>query len=74
MPSLYATVAQDIMGLGIVTWTFEQSEESLAKCGGFYYSKLGKTLRTKSDMIKILDVLYEDVGIKGIFTNWPSLS
>lgn len=34
VPSLYASMARD-MGLGIVTWTFEQSEVSLAKGGGF---------------------------------------
>jgi glycerophosphoryl diester phosphodiesterase len=72
VPSLYATVARD-MGLGIVTWTFERSEVPLANGGGFYYTKLAKALRSESDMIKILDVLYEDVGVKGIFTDWPSM-
>ena len=29
-------------------------------------------LRSDSDMIKVLDVLYEDVGAKAIFTHWPT--
>ena len=72
VPSAYATVARD-MGLDIVAWMFERSEVPLSRGGGFYYSKLVGAVRTESDMIKVLDVLYEDVGIKGIFTNWPSV-
>lgn len=71
VPSPYAEVAREL-GLGIIAWTFERSE-SLAMGGGWYYSKLSEVLRTDSDMIKVLDVLYEDVGVKAIFTDWPSV-
>eukprot|EP00984_Skeletonema_dohrnii_P013081 scaffold5388_cov151-Skeletonema_dohrnii-CCMP3373.AAC.1 len=33
-----------------------------------------KVLRTDSDVIKVLDVLYEDVGIMAIWTDWPSVA
>ena len=71
VPSLYAKVANEL-GLDIIAWTFERSE-SLSKGGGWYYSSLSEVLRTDSDMIKVLDVLYEDVGIKAVFTDWPSV-
>jgi glycerophosphoryl diester phosphodiesterase len=72
MPSAYATDARD-MGLDIMAWVFERSEVPLSRGGGFYYSKLAGAVCTESDMIKVLDVLYKDVGIKGIFTDWPSV-
>ena len=71
VPSPYAQVANEL-GLDIIAWTFERSE-SLSSGGGWYYSKLSNVLRTDSDMIKVLDVLYEDVGIKAVFTDWPSV-
>jgi len=72
VPTLYAKVAREL-GLGIVAWTLERSD-ALSKGGGWYYSTLSQVLRTDSDVIKVLDVLYEDVGIMAIWTDWPSVA
>lgn len=72
VPSSYARVARD-MGLDIVPWTLERSD-ALAKGGGWYFSKLSRVLREDADILKVLDVLYEDVGIKAIWTDWPSIA
>jgi len=72
VPTLYAKVAKEL-GLGIVAWTLERSD-ALSKGGGWYYSTLSQVLRTDSDVIKVLDVLYEDVGITAIWTDWPSVA
>eukprot|EP00985_Skeletonema_marinoi_P033292 scaffold40957_cov285-Skeletonema_marinoi.AAC.1 len=58
VPTLYAKVAREL-GLGIVAWTLERSD-ALSKGGGWYYSTISQVLRTDSDVIKVLDVLYED--------------
>ena len=71
VPSLYAQVAREL-GLDIIAWTLERGQ-SLSNGGGWYYEKLSSAINTDSDMIKILDVLYEDVGIKAVFTDWPSV-
>lgn len=72
VPTLYAKVAKDL-GLDIVAWTLERSD-ALSKGGGWYYSTISQVLRTDSDVIKVLDVLYEDVGIMAIWTDWPSVA
>ena len=48
--------------------------ETIQKGGGWYFSKLSRVLREDADILKVLDVLYEDVGIKAIWTDWPSIA
>ncbi|KAL9184737.1 hypothetical protein ACHAXT_012707 [Thalassiosira profunda] len=72
VPSNYAIVARE-MGLDIVAWSFERSDALANSQSSWYYSRLAGALRTDSDMLKVLDVLYEDVGISAIFTDWPSV-
>ena len=72
VPTLYAKVAKEL-GLDIVTWTLERSD-ALSKGGGWYYSTLSKVLKTDSDVLKVLDVLYQDVGIMAVWTDWPSVA
>ena len=74
VPSQYAL---DIKGLGfdIITWTFERSDlRRGAAFGGFYYyfDPLGVAIKKDSDMYKALDVLAREVGILGIFSDWPA--
>jgi len=74
VPSQYAL---DIKGLGfdIITWTFERSDlRRGAASGGFYYlfDPEGKAVKKDSDMYKALDVLARQVGIIGIFSDWPA--
>lgn len=74
VPSRYA---QDIRGLGfdIITWTFERADlRQGAAPAGFYYlfDAQGKAVKKDSDMYKVLDVLARQVGIIGIFSDWPA--
>lgn len=74
VPSQYA---RDIKGLGfdIITWTFERSDlRRGARFAGFYYlfDPEGKAVKKDSDMYKALDVLARQVGIIGIFSDWPA--
>jgi glycerophosphoryl diester phosphodiesterase len=74
VPSQYAL---DIRGLGldIITWTFERADlRQGAAPAGFYYlfDAQGKAVKKDSDMYKALDVLARQVGIIGIFSEWPA--
>ena len=41
--------------------------------GGFYYQSLPPgTINNDGDMLEVLDVLAQDVGIIGIFSDWPA--
>lgn len=70
MPSPYAIAANE-RGLSIITWTFERAPPGLK---GYYYSTTeGKgVFNNDGDMFKLLYVLAFEVGILGIFSDWPS--
>jgi glycerophosphoryl diester phosphodiesterase len=69
VPSAYAKAAK-AAGLDIVTWTLERSGP-LSKGGGYYYATIAKAVDNDGDMLEVLDVLARDVGVKGVFSDWP---
>lgn len=70
VPSLYAKEAQ-AAGLNLITWTLERSGP-LANGGGWYFQSVKDVTTSDADYFTILDVLAQDVGIKGIFSDWPA--
>lgn len=70
VPSEYALQAREA-GLDIVTWTLERSGP-LGDGGGWYYQTIAPAIDNDGDMMKVLDVLAQDVGIMGIFSDWPA--
>jgi glycerophosphoryl diester phosphodiesterase len=70
VPSAYAKSAKKA-GLEIVTWTLERSGP-LNNGGGWYYKSSGSAIDNDGDMYTMLDVLAKQVGIKGIFSDWPA--
>lgn len=69
--------ALDIKGLGFdtITWTLERADlRRGAASAGFYYlfDSEGKAVKKDSDMYKTLDVLARQVGVIGIFSDWPA--
>jgi glycerophosphoryl diester phosphodiesterase len=69
VPSAYAERAK-AAGLEIITWTLERSGH-LADGGGWYYQTVSKAIDNDGDMLKLLDVLAQDVGVRGVFSDWP---
>jgi glycerophosphoryl diester phosphodiesterase len=70
-------LASDLRAIGfdIIAWTFERSDlRQGASRAGFYYDfdPAGAAIRKDSDMYKALDVLAREVGILGIFSDWPA--
>lgn len=59
-------------GLDIITWTLERSGILADGNNGFYYQTYDTAIQREGDMLRVLDVLAQDVGILGIFSDWPA--
>ena len=70
VPSDYAQSATRA-GLDIITWTLERSG-SLESGGGWYYQTVKKAINKDSDMLRVLDVLAQQVKVAGVFSDWPA--
>ena len=70
VPSGY-TQAAKAAGLDIITWTLERSGP-LEDGGGWYYRTISDAIDNDGDMLVLLDVLARQVGIRGIFSDWPA--
>lgn len=69
VPSQYARDAR-MAGLDIITWTLERSGP-LATGGGWYYQSIPGAINNDGDMMQALHVLAKDVGVLGVFADWP---
>lgn len=69
-PSEFAKQAK-AQGFGLITWTIERSGP-LANGGGWYYTGVNKLINNDGDVYNLVDVLAKDVGVKGIFSDWPA--
>ena len=70
LPSAYALQAK-ANGLDILTWSLERSGP-LKNGGGWYYSGLSDAINNDGDIMNVIDVLAQEVGVKGIFSDWPA--
>jgi glycerophosphoryl diester phosphodiesterase len=70
VPSAYAHNAR-LAGLDIITWTIERSG-LLLDGGGWYYQSVTPAINNSGDMFTALDVLAQDVGVLGVFSDWPA--
>lgn len=71
VPSQYARDAK-AAGLDIITWTLERSGILADGGNGFYYQTFDSAIKREGDVFRVLDVLAKDVGILGIFSDWPA--
>lgn len=70
VPSTYAKEA-NAAGLNIITWTLERSGP-LESGGGWYYQSVTDAITGDGMMFEMVDVLAQDVGVVGIFSDWPA--
>jgi len=68
--SAYAKNAKQA-GLSIITWSLERSGVMASGKGGWYYQSVNNAISREGDILEALDVLAKDVGIIGIFSDWP---
>jgi glycerophosphoryl diester phosphodiesterase len=71
VPSNYARDAK-MAGLDIITWTLERSGILADGNNGFYYQTFDAAIKSEGDMMQVIDVLARDVGVLGIFSDWPA--
>lgn len=71
VPSAYAMNAK-AAGLGIITWTLERSGILADGNNGFYYQGIDAAIQREGDMMQVIDVLAKQVGVLGIFSDWPA--
>lgn len=70
VPSAYAHAAKDA-GLEIMAWSLERSGP-LHNGGGWYYQSIAQLTSDDSVVLQLLHVLAKDIGVRGVFSDWPS--
>ena len=58
--------------MGIFTWSLERSGVLASGNPGWYYQTVAPLIKREGDTMQVLDVLAKDVGIMGIFSDWPA--
>lgn len=71
VPSEYANNAR-AAGLDIITWTLERSGILADGNNGYYYQGIDPAIQREGDVMTVIDVLAKQVGVKGIFSDWPA--
>ena len=59
-------------GLDVITWTLERSGILADGNNGFYYQSFDKAVSREGDAFQVLDVLARQVGVLGVFSDWPA--
>jgi glycerophosphoryl diester phosphodiesterase len=70
VPSAYAKAAK-AAGLDLITWSLER-DGPLDKGGGFYHRSVKAAIDRDGDTLTVLDVLARQVGVRGVFSDWPA--
>ncbi|WP_068080870.1 glycerophosphodiester phosphodiesterase family protein [Polycladidibacter stylochi] len=68
--SPYAKAA-NAAGLKLITWTLERSG-NMENGGGWYYQSVKPTINSQGKTYELLNVLAQDVGVVGVFSDWPA--
>ncbi|WP_434940698.1 glycerophosphodiester phosphodiesterase family protein [Shewanella sp. HL-SH8] len=71
VPSEYAKAAT-AAGLKIIAWSLERSGPLSQGAGGWYYQSIADAIDNEGDTFELLDVLAKDVGVIGVFSDWPA--
>ena len=59
-------------GLDLITWTLERSGLLADGNNGFYFQTFDTAIKREGDLFRVIDVLAKDVGVLGIFSDWPA--
>ena len=73
--SQYARNAREA-GLDIISWSVERSgriaEDVVPVGGAYYYDTTAEALENDGDILRTIDVLAREVGVVGLFSDWPA--
>jgi glycerophosphoryl diester phosphodiesterase len=70
VPSPYARAAREA-GLDLIAWSLER-DGPLANGGAFFHRSIKPAIDRDGDTLTVLDVLARDVGVRGVFSDWPA--
>lgn len=59
-------------GLDLITWSLERSGILADGNNGSYYQTIDAAISREGDVLRVIDVLAQDVGVIGIFSDWPA--
>ena len=71
VPSAYAKAAK-FAGLKLITWSLERSGPIHIEKGGWYHQSISEAMNNEAAILSLLDVLARDVGVVGVFSDWPA--
>ncbi len=71
--SEYAKKAKEL-GLKIITWSLDRSPPvaQIKASGDYYYDSVRDLLKTDGDIYTVLDVLWQQVGVFAVFSDWSA--
>lgn len=71
--SEYAKKAKEL-GLKIITWSLDRSPPvaQIKAKGDYYYDSVRDLLKTDGDIYTVLDVLWQQVGVFAVFSDWSA--
>jgi len=67
-----AALAAKAAGLDMITWSLERSGILADGNNGSYYQTFDTAITREGDMMRVIDTLAQDVGIIGMFSDWPA--
>jgi glycerophosphoryl diester phosphodiesterase len=70
VPSEYAKAAK-AAGLDLIGWSLER-DGPLHNGGAFYHRSIKPAIDRDGDTLTVLDVLARQVGVRGMFSDWPA--
>jgi glycerophosphoryl diester phosphodiesterase len=70
VPSTYALKTREA-GIKMIAWSLERSG-SLQNGGGWYYRSINDAITSDGAVYEVIDVLAQDVGVVGVFSDWPA--
>lgn len=59
-------------GLDIITYSLERSGVLATLDGEYYYQTIDQAVNREGDLMRVIDVLAQDVGVRGIFSDWAA--
>lgn len=71
VPSQWARDAK-AAGLQLITWTLERSGILADGNNGSYYQTIDPAITREGDVMRVMDVLGRQVGVLGVFSDWPA--
>lgn len=71
VPSAYAKAIK-AAGMDIITWSLERSGPIGRGNGGWYYGSVKSVATDDGAIYEMVDTLAQEVGVKGIFSDWPA--